>query len=285
MTKQNTAKLENSSDEDIIMDDAKPSLDVVSTVNEIKEASAKQDSKASNLNLDTNLDSKPTEDPAPMTANTDLDSLFQDADDDTAESKTVQGSNAASTAKGEDNNPENDPFSFDAPDSTAKENPDDDLENSTFRSSANGGDNDNLSSLLPGLQNYANTDNDMNGSFGADTGEAGGMSNTEFDALFGDSTDAFGDGSGANNADGTNNNNNPGGNNDDPFASGANDGETFNFEAFMNSTDFDTEGHNAAAVATGGNNGQGSGDGNGGGEDNGLSGQDGQAFDFDSFFE
>jgi hypothetical protein len=287
VTKQDAAKPENNSDEDIIMEDAKPSVAGDSIVGDTTTISEKQDSKASNLNINTNVDSKPTDDPAPMTANTDLDSLFQDPDDDNTDSKTFQGSNDTSTAKGEDN-PENDPFSFDVSDPTTKENPDDDLDQSTFRSSANGGDNDNLSSLLPGLQDYANTDGEMDGSFGGDNGEAGGMSNTEFDALFGDATDAFGSGGGnieTNNAD----NNNTSGGGEDPFANpsgdGGNDGETFNFEAFMNSTDFDTEGHNAAAVAEGGGgNGQGGGEVGGAGDDNGLNGADGQAFDFDSFF-
>jgi hypothetical protein len=290
--KQDTTKPETNADEDIIMEDAKPSTDEISKAAETTTTSDKPDSKASNLNINTNFDSKPTDDAAPMTANTDLESLFQDADDDAAtDSKPLQNSADTSVAKGED-----DPFSFDASSTakenlaakgnpTAKENPAaTDDNDSTFRSSANNGDNDNLSSLLPGLQDYANTDGELDGSFGGDNGETGGMSNTEFDALFGDSTDAFGGGGdGDAGADGGNN---ASGGNDDPFAAGAGDGEAFNFEAFMNSTDFDTAGHNAAAGAVaGGGNGQGGGDGSGGGEDNGLDGMDGQAFDFDSIFQ
>jgi hypothetical protein len=293
-------KPENNTDEDVTMEDAKPATGDDSTskdTSSLEQATNKDDAKSSSLNVDTNIESKPTDEPAPMTANTDLDSLFQDADDDVDRKDTQDGNNGTdrSNAAANDN-----PFNFDTSDTNAKENPtadpnpDNDNDQSTFRSGAKGGDNDNLSSLLPGLQDYAaggNGDGDLDfGGSNNESAEAGGMSNTEFDALFG-SSDAFA----TNNDSSSNNNNNSNNhsNNEDPFGNTGNaatggdaDGETFNFEAFMNSTDFDTEG--AAAAAAAGGNGQGGANGGGNtgmGDGMEMDQDDGQQFDFDSIFQ
>jgi hypothetical protein len=290
---QDAPKLETNPDEDVAMEDAKPATGDDSAskdASSLEQETNKNDAKSSILNLDTNIESNPTDEPAPMTANTDLDSLFQDADDDTDRKDPQDGNNETPTAKAEANDG---PFNFDTSDTNTKDdptnnpNPNDDNDQSTFRSSANGGDNDNLSSLLPGLQDYAagaNGDGDIDfGGSNDESAEAGGMSNTEFDALFG-SSDAFGT-----NNDSNNDNNNTAGNNDDPFGNAGNatgggdaNGEPFNFEAFMNSTDFDAEG--AAAAAAAGGNGQAGGS-TATGDGSEMNQDDGQQFDFDSFFQ